>query len=272
MLPCARQVVVHPPPGDLAAAVARRTSEIVAALGALDANALRGPSLLPDWSRLTIACHLRYGAAALARMTDDALAGRPTSYYPGGRARQRPGTLAPDDGESPADVVASLATRSGELHGRWSELTPDRWATVVDEPPDNPDLGSMPLHSFALLRLTEVEVHGTDLDLGLDDWSDGFVAAALPFRIRRLAGRRPAIPVEGSWLLVADDGPTHLVTATPTSVETGAASPDEPATARVEGSARDVLALLLGRPPVQPLRRAGDVDLAEAFDAAFPGP
>jgi hypothetical protein len=71
----------------LAAAVATRTDEIVAALETLDERDLLTPSELPEWSRLTIACHLRYGANALARVTDAVLAGRPASYYPGGRDR-----------------------------------------------------------------------------------------------------------------------------------------------------------------------------------------
>jgi maleylpyruvate isomerase len=264
-------------PAEVVEAIAGRTDDLIAALAALDDVALRGPSLLPGWSRLTVACHLRYGARALTWMTDDTLVGRPTSYYPEGRAAQRPGTLDPDPGESPADVVASLAEHSGVLHGRWASLTPAQWRTDVVEPADNADLGTMPLHALALLHLTEVEVHGTDLDVGLAEWSELFVAAALPFRVERLARRRPANAAPGSWLLVATDGPSHLVTATPNTVDVAMASPDDPssnadAPARIEGTSRDLLALLLGRPPLRPLRRAGDPALANAFESAFPGP
>jgi hypothetical protein len=51
------------------AAIEQRTRQIVGSLGDLGERALRAPSRLDGWSRLTIACHLRYGAEALALMT-----------------------------------------------------------------------------------------------------------------------------------------------------------------------------------------------------------
>jgi hypothetical protein len=99
----------------LASAVDARTSQIVKALDRLDDRALGSPSQLRGWSRLTIACHLRYGAAALLRMTQNAIAGTPVPYYPDGRDRQRPQTLHPRPGESGAEVVASLARSTDEL-------------------------------------------------------------------------------------------------------------------------------------------------------------
>ena len=44
-----------------------RTADIVSALAAM--GSLSAPSRLPGWSRLTVACHLRYGAIASRRMT-----------------------------------------------------------------------------------------------------------------------------------------------------------------------------------------------------------
>jgi hypothetical protein len=113
----------------LSRAVLERTAERAHALLKLDRSALEEPSLLPDWSRLTIACHLRYGAAALKRMTKAALRGDPTAYYPDGRALQRPGTLVPRRGEGPVDVVASLAGESFWLDQAWRDLTVGQWAT-----------------------------------------------------------------------------------------------------------------------------------------------
>ena len=74
----------------LKAAISRRSGHIVDALYECDDDALHRGSELPDWSRLTIGCHLRYGAAALARMTQASLADEPAAYYPEGRAQQRP--------------------------------------------------------------------------------------------------------------------------------------------------------------------------------------
>src|SRR5205085_928812 len=97
---------------------ARRCTWTVA-LGRLDETSLVAPSELPDWSRLTIACHLRFGAEAFRRMTEAAIAGEPASYYPEGRDAERPTTLVPRPSDRAVDVVGSLAHESAELHGAW---------------------------------------------------------------------------------------------------------------------------------------------------------
>ena len=264
---------------EVAAAGRARTAELVALLRGLDDAGWAAPSLLPAWSRLTVACHLRYGAAALARMTDDAVAGRPTSYYPGGRAAERPSTLEPSPGESPADVVRSWEAAAASLDERWASLPAEAWSVDVVEPAGNPDLGTVPLHRLALARLTEVEVHGTDLDVGAPGWSPVLVRVGLPTRLAWLATRRtnhrdvdPS--VQGSWRLVATDGvlPPWVVRVAGALVTSAAAPPDLAADAVIEGTGRDLLALLLGRPPLEPLRLGGDVALAAAFGRAFPGP
>jgi uncharacterized protein (TIGR03083 family) len=262
---------------DITAGVARRTGEVVAALDALDESALLGRSALPGWSRLTIACHLRYGARALVRMTGAALRGEPAAYYPGGRLAQRPATLEPAPGEAPAEVASSLADHGARLHELWSGLDERQWRIEVREPGDRPDLGALPLVRLALLRLTEVEVHGTDLDVGLAGWSDLFVGLALPFRLdwlnaRRANHRAVDAGLQGSWLLSATDGPTYLLTVEGPDVESRPAPPGTPARATIEASSRDLLALLLGRPLTRPPTYAGDTEFAESFPRAFPGP
>jgi maleylpyruvate isomerase len=258
-------------------AVVARTSAIVRALNALDEDALHAPSRLPAWSQLTIACHLRYGGETLARMTIDVAAGRPASYYPEGRARQRDGTLRPREGETARDVIASLACAGDALHEAWARLDDDLWALVAHEPADNRDLGSVSLVELALLRLTEVEVHGADLDLGLPDWSARFVELALPFRFARLKARRPDpragdLPASASWLFVARDGPAFRVGISGEVVESRPARADETADAVIDGSSRDLLAVLLGRPRREPIGLRGDPHVAEMFQRVFPGP
>ena len=242
--------------------LAASTAAVVAALEATDLDA---PSLLPGWSRLTIACHLRYGAEALARMTDDALAGRETAYYPEGRAQQRPATLAPRLDERGADVVDGLAAASAALEARWRGVRD--WSVVVREPESNPDLGPVELERLLLARLTEVEVHGTDLGVGLGPWSDVFVAAVLPMRLdwlntRRANHREFDSSVRASWLLVATDLPVRQVVTVDGQRVTSA--PGEAADTVIEGTGAELLAMLLGRAP------AGFAP--PGFSAAFPGP
>jgi hypothetical protein len=145
------------------------------------------------------------------------------------------------------------------------------------EPADNPDLGTVRLSDLALLRLTEVEVHGSDLDLGLEDWSDLFVTTALPtrlggLRVRRTNHRQFDETLEGSWLLVAVDGPTFMVSVRGGVVDSHPADPGSAARAVIEATSRDLLALLLGRPGNEAPTVGGDLAFGRAFSAAFPGP
>lgn len=262
----------------IAAAVRSRTAQIVEALERAGEAGLLAPSALPGWTRLTIACHLRYGARASADVTRRALAGQPAAFYPGGRAARRPRTLVPDEGEAPYDVVGSLATEGAALDALWAGLTAGQWARPVREPDDNLRLGAANVAMTALLRLTEVEAHGEDLDLGLPDWSDVFVRHALPARLAWLATRRSNHrpydrQVRGSWLFAADDtGLRWLVAVDGDTVTSRPADTAETADAVIAGSARALLALLLGRTEPASLRHDGDQRLAGAFNAAFPGP
>jgi hypothetical protein len=170
-----------------------------------------------------------------------------------------------------------MARHSRALTQVWSALDAAGWNCEVKEPADNPDFGPITLAGLAVLRLTEVEVHGSDLGLPLDDWSATFVTAALPMRLERLNLRRVnlrdgATSPEGSWLLVASDGPTYRVSVTRGVVESIPAVPRTPARAILTATSRDLLALLLGRPCRQPPRIAGDIPFGEIFSAAFPGP
>jgi uncharacterized protein (TIGR03083 family) len=261
----------------LVAAVRDRGVQIVEALSSLDAEALGSASRLPRWSRLTIACHLRFGAQTLGRMTKATLLGEPAAYYPEGRSQQRSRTLDPYDGEGPLDVVASLRHHSDELHRLWSSLGVDAWSRQIIEPENNPDLGSISLAFLPLLRLTELEIHGSDLGVGLPDWSQSFVRAALPARlsslnVRRSNHRAVDTGLQGAWLLVATDGPTFRIDVKGADVESVPADSGEPARAVIEATSRDLLALLLGRPFVTPPRITGDIAFGEAFSSAFPGP
>jgi uncharacterized protein (TIGR03083 family) len=265
----------------LARAAADRTDEIVKALSGdagLPGADLDGPSRLEGWSRLTILCHLRYGARASRRMTEETLQGRAGSFYPEGRSSQRPSTLAPEPGEDPPAVVGSLAQESRLLQDLWSGLSEAQWDMKIVEPARNPDFGAgLTIGDLATLRLTEVEVHGFDLDVGLDSWSDVFVDAALPMRLGWLATRRSNHSdvdraVQGSWKLVASDGPTWIVEVKGKDVSSWQTGVADAADAIIGGSSRDLLAMLVGRPTEEPLLFDGDVSLAKAFKEAFPGP
>ena len=257
----------------IAEAVASRHHELAGVLEATQPDIVSADSQLPGWSQLNIVCHLRYGAQASHRMTSDALAGRPTAFYPGGRSAQRPSTLHPGPQQSPADVVQSLIEASAALDELWAQIPPGAWeGTTVCEPEDNPDIGPVTLLQLAILRLTEVEVHGTDLDLGLCDWSDPFIDAALPMRIAWLPRRHtPSQAPSGSWNLVATDGPSFNVAVSQGVVSASPGKADQ-ADATISGTKAGLLGLLLGRVDVADLTIAGDEAAARRFATMFPPP
>jgi hypothetical protein len=159
-----------------------------------------------------------------------------------------------------------LAFLSRELQSAWPTLSAEQWNVHVIEPANNRDLGPIPLSRLSLLRLTEVEVYGTDLGLDLGDWSDIFINTVLPMRFEWLNLRRANHRVfdetlEGSWLLIATDGPAYKVSVNGLGVESQPASPDSQARAVIEATSRDILALLLGRVPRNPLVVTGDTEL-----------
>jgi uncharacterized protein (TIGR03083 family) len=251
------------------------TGRLRTAVDAADAAELAEPSRLDGWSRLTVLAHLRYGALASARLTDDALAGRPAAFYPGG-APEREASLQLGDDETPQELVADLFAQSGSLARQWRELSDADWDTELREP----RLGRMRLSRVVALRLSEVEVHGVDLGFdGLDEWSDGFVEICLPLRIAWLPNHSRALPaadrtVNGRWLLRADTGRTWLVSASGTLAS---AAPkeriaDDTVDCVISGTERQLLGLVLGRTPADALHITGDEPLAHAFKSAFPGP
>lgn len=261
----------------LTAAVVARHSEIQHALVGLGHQQLREQSRLPGWDRLTIVCHLRYGASASRRMTTDALDGRPTAFYPLGRAAQRPSSLQPQPGESPSEVVTSLGEESRRVDNLWHSIEEHQWQQTIDEPEGNPDLGSITLWTLLLLRFTEVEVHGYDLDLDLSPWSETFVSVALPMRLKWLPTRRSnhralSRPVDRSWALISTDGPSFLIQAKGDAVEVSETSDEPSADAAIIGQSHQLLSYILGRSSLDSLTTRGDHNLAASFSTAFPPP
>jgi maleylpyruvate isomerase len=261
----------------IAAAIAARQADIVSAFGNLAEDEWRGPSHLPDWSRLTVLCHIRYGAEAINRLITAALAGEPALFYPGGRLEQRPATLLPAEGEEPHNVLESFAHNSAALDATLGRLTEADWSVESREPAGIVDLGPQTVEQLAILRLTEVDVHAVDLDVGITHWTDTFVRVGLPLRFDRLATRlanqRP-INTEhaGTWLLRTIEGEGWTVTIDGNRSHVQRADYDSRADASITASARDLLALLLGRPLETEAVYAGDIAFAAAFTQAFPGP
>lgn len=248
--------------------LAARNKELCERLGSLGPGELVTPSLLPDWSVLTIACHLRYGAQALRQITGATLAGAPSAYYPAGRDVQRPYTLQPALGEPVAHVVESLRYESGELDELWGQLRDEDWdRSMVPHPGDDDTVGSMSLRDLALLRLTEVMVHGSDLGLGLARWPLTFGQTVLPLRIER-AQVRHADGFEAVVEFAATDAAARRVRF----ADGAALVTDEVPDLTVSAVANDLVALLLGRQPLGGVTVSGEAELVVRFRDGVIGP
>ena len=250
------------------ASLSTRSAELCDRLDSLGAEALTSPSLLPEWSVLTIACHLRYGAQALRQITGATLVGAPSAYYPAGRDVQRPFTLQPALGEPAAHVLESLRYEAAELDELWGQLGDDDWGrSMVPHPGDDDTLGSMSLRDLLLLRLTEVMVHGSDLGLGLPRWPLTFGQAVLPLRIERARVRHPD-GFEAVVEFAASDAETRRVRFTGDT----ALATDEDPDLTVSAVANDLVALLLGRQPLGGVTVSGDAELVVRFRDGVIGP
>jgi maleylpyruvate isomerase len=182
------------PAADLArvAASHHRCIEVV---GSLTDTDVRRPSLLPDWTVGHVLTHLARNADSHVRRTQAALAGEVVDQYAGGLA----GRQAEIDAGAARDAAALAAdVRASALavEAAWRDLAPAAWAGR------SRDANGQVRYLFELpgRRWQEVEVHLVDLGVGVgvDDWSDDFVAAWLPRtreRIWNALGDAGAYPV-----------------------------------------------------------------------------
>jgi maleylpyruvate isomerase len=256
---------------DAVDAATRRLQEAVAGLSDEE---LRAPSQLPGWSRAVVLAHLRHVARASVRVVDEALAGKPTAFYPGGREERQASLVVAGD-EPLAPLVTDLFECSATLAARWRQMSDDEWRVELREP----RFGLMRLSRLLPLRFTEVEVHGVDLGLdGLTAWSDDFVRLALPLRIAWLPNHARTMPsadlnVSGRWLLQGGSAAWLVSTSGSLASASQVELADELGVdSAVAGSDRDLLGFVLGRVPVESLTVTGDEALAHAFKKAFPGP
>lgn len=237
--------------------VAKRSEEIHRALAGLSPEQLEQPSALEGWSRLALVCHLRYGAQATRQMTVAGLSGRAASFYPA--EQQRAATLRPGPNETPCDVIASFGRESELLHEVWQRVALADWSLPVFELGETASELSMDLTRLALLRLTEVEVHGTDLNAGLGPWSTVFGPAVIALTASLIESWPGGA---GMWLLRPHQAAEQTVVVNPDgSAEGRPVQSGDVADVVVTGPPNSMVAVLLGRAPTSSLDYSGDTSL-----------
>jgi maleylpyruvate isomerase len=148
-----------------------------AVVGSLDDEAVRRPSLLPDWSVGHLVTHLARNADSHVRRTQASIDGIVVDQYPGGLAA-RAAEIHAGAHRRATELAADVEASSARLLAIWTDVPDHAWANVTR---DASGLERC-LVELPTRRWLEVEVHLVDLGTGptTRDWSDEFVTARLP--------------------------------------------------------------------------------------------
>jgi maleylpyruvate isomerase len=178
------------PRADLAR-VANAQARLMATIVGLDDEDARRPSLLPGWSVGHVLTHLARNADSHIRRAEAAKSGEVVEQYAGGeegRAEEiERGAL-----RRAGEIVEDVGRSGRELQACWESIPAEAWVRTTRDVEGR----ERPLNALPGRRWQEVEVHMVDLGLGPThrEWSDDFVASALP-RQRASLGSRVDAPV-----------------------------------------------------------------------------
>jgi maleylpyruvate isomerase len=160
------------------------TDRVLSDLRDLSDADVAAPSGLPDWSRGHVLTHLARNADGLGNLFESARTGETRYVYPS--RERRNADIEVGAGRSVEEQTADLVQAHDELRAGAERVT-DWNATVARTPGD----AGIPVWWVPLLRLGELEIHHTDLDVGytFDRWPSEMVRAFLPYACAELADR-----------------------------------------------------------------------------------
>ena len=170
--------------------------------GLTDAD-LRGPSLLPGWTRAHVLAHVARNADGLVNLVETARTGEERPMYAGGR-EGRDADIETGAGRHVGDVRLDLAESAERLLEAFADFPEDGLGREVALPSGASAYG----WEIPLLRVREVEIHHVDVGLGYtpDDWTLEFAERTLDqlaplFRDARdcPVGVLAATDSEGRW-------------------------------------------------------------------------
>lgn len=197
---------------------------------------VRGPSLLPGWSRGHVLTHWARNADGQTRVLLGVIRGEVVAQYPGGDAQRdtdieagaaRPARLILEDARAAIDRVEYV----------WRRMPPEAWSR-----PAAARIGPRPAWMSVWARWRETEIHHVDLDAGYTQGHSQaeFVDLMLPRVMPTLAARLvDEITVQ-----------VHVTDRDQPVADTAATTADDRVVVR--GAAAAVLCWLLGRPVPAP--------------------
>lgn len=154
---------------------------LIAAVAALDDDAVRAPSALPGWTRGHVITHVARSADSMTNLLDWARTGVETPQYASARAREA--GIAEGAPRGAAEQLADLRAASDRFLATARDLPGEAWTVTVRS--FNGDHHSA---WFTLVRRwSEVEIHHVDLNTGyaITDWPEAFVGRLLDYTAHR---------------------------------------------------------------------------------------
>ncbi len=156
--------------------MAAATDRLLASVDALSAEDLRGPSLLPGWTRAHVLAHIARNADGMTELVLGAREGSPRPMYAGGR-EQRDADIDNGSTRGLGDLRLDLDESAERLLEAFTDLPPEalgRQVTLASG-------ATAPASMVPVLRVREVEIHHVDLDTGYtpEDWTPEFAARTL---------------------------------------------------------------------------------------------
>jgi maleylpyruvate isomerase len=217
-------------PDDPAGTAARLRARVAAATALLRTSAeqisdqqAREPSLLPGWSRGHLLTHLARNADSLRNLLTWARTGVTTPQY--SSPHERSEGIERGAGRPAAELLADLGESAAALDAAAASLPAEAWAAQV----------AWHAAWYTLWRrLTEVEIHHVDLDLGYApaDWPQAFATYSLE---------------QYAELFDREDAPAAVLRTSDAPVVARIGPPGNQPATTVTGPVRDLLAWLTGR-------------------------
>ncbi len=191
--------------------MAEATDRLLSSVDRLSEADVRGPSLLPGWTRAHVLTHVARNADALGVLAHNARTGDDGPMYPGA-PHQRELDIEAGSGRGLGDLRLDLADSADRLMASFADFSEVARGREVAMRSGATAYG----WEIPRIRVREVEIHHVDLDAGYtpDDWSPDFAARTLDqispfFRDNRdcPVGVLAATDGDGRWE-VASSGPT----------------------------------------------------------------
>jgi maleylpyruvate isomerase len=231
-------------PPTVLAALTESTAHLIATSENFDDQAVREPSLLPNWTRAHVLTHAARNADALRNLLTWAATGERTDMYPSVEARDQ--AIKNGAERDAAQLAADLRESCERFAEAAARLEPEHWANPVQRRIGGPQQASR----IPWWRLEEVLIHHADLDAGFTPahWPAQFTGPELSLVVTRF--NDPAlIPESPAFRLHSEDTDHRFGVrceadpAGDATVVTGAENPIP----LIEGPEAALLAWLIGR-------------------------